>query len=316
MTPQSVYRILTCLLLSGVISSGISQQATPNQTPPATESAQVTVTVTVTDHAHHPVADLKAENFTLYEDGQPHPINSVTFGDVPACIGLLVDRSNSMRPQVAAINKAIMDLVRASNSGDQFFVVSFTEVAHLDKEFTQDQSLIEQALARSAAGGATALYDAVIASATYLANARGCKRRILVIMSDGNDNQSRKTSRETISYIQKLGNPAIYAIGVRDESRSSSALQGPNILEKLADQTGGEAFSDISVKDLGKLALKVAEEIRNTYTFTYVPVHPQPDVISKIKLEAHADGYKHLTTRVNVAFEPVANTPSGTAPGK
>ena len=299
--------------MSGVISLGISQQATPDQTPPTPEGAQVTVTVTVTDHANHPVTDLKSENFTLYEDGQPRPISSVTFGDMPACIGLLVDRSTSMRQQMSAINNAIMDLVRASNSGDQFFVVSFNEVAHLDREFTQDQSLIEQALARAVAGGATALYDTVSTSATYLANARGCKRRIMVLISDGGDNQSRKTSRETISYVQRMGNPAIYAIGVPDESRPSL---GPNILEKFTTQTGGEAFFAKSIKDLSKLSLKVAEEIRNTYTFTYVSAHPQLDATSKIKLEAHAAGYKHLTTRVNVAFEPGINTPSKNASGK
>ena len=129
--------------------------ATAQQNPTAAP-VQANAIVTVTDHNHHPITGLKAEDFTLYLDGQKQPISSVA-SDVPTCIGLIIDRSGSMRGRHAAIASAMADFVRASNTDDNFFAVTFNDDPFLEHDFTRDPSVIEQSIASAEARGGTAL---------------------------------------------------------------------------------------------------------------------------------------------------------------
>src|ERR1051326_5063081 len=122
---------LQCGLLLLCVCSAIAQQS------PTPASVQANAIVTVTDHYHHPVIGLKADDFTLYLDGQKQPISSVA-SDVPACIGLIIDRSGSMRGRHAAIASGMADFVRASNTDDSFFVVTFNDDPFLEHDFSRD----------------------------------------------------------------------------------------------------------------------------------------------------------------------------------
>jgi Ca-activated chloride channel homolog len=274
------------------------QQNSVDQAPP--EPAQTTVTVTVTDRDHRPITGLKAEDFTLYEDGQRQPISSVTFGDVPACIGLLVDGSGSMRGKHAAIASAMEEFVRSGNPGSQVFVVMFSDNSFLEQDFTRDAAFVERALARADARGGTAMYDAIIASVDHLAESKACNKRVLVIVSDGEDNESRKSLEYTLKALRNAGNPLIYAIGLPHPNVPSTHSR--HVLEALTAPSGGAAFFIGNLGDIRKSVLKMAEEIRDQYSVTYA-AHAK-SAYPEIKLEAHAPGRKGLVVRVNVARKP------------
>jgi hypothetical protein len=126
----SCSRLLFCLALLSAYSLAVAQPNPVQQAP--SEAGQRILTVTVMDHDHHPVTGLKAEDFTLYEGDQQQPISAVTSANQPACIGILVDDSGSMRGKLPAITSAMMEFVRAGNPDNQVFVVLFNDDPYLD----------------------------------------------------------------------------------------------------------------------------------------------------------------------------------------
>jgi Ca-activated chloride channel family protein len=283
-----------------------------NQQGPAQPTSQTTITVTATDHDHHPVTGLKTQDFSLSEDGQPRPITSVGSGDVPACVGLLIDRSGSMRGRHAAIAAAMEDFVRAGNPGNQYFVVLFSDDALLQEDFTRDAAAIEQAISAADARGGTGFYEAIIASADHLAERKSCEKRVLVLVSDGTDNESKPSLEQTLRALNEDGNPLVYAIGLPERMTSLSA-KGKHTLQELTTPSGGAAILLGDFSDIRKATRRIAEELRSQYSLTYAPdatSNPQP------KVGAHAPGGKTLAVRINVAREPVVRakaTPSPTS---
>ncbi len=276
------------LLLLGVCSAVAQQSPTP-------EPAQANAIVTVTDHNHHPITGLKAEDFTLYLDGQKHPINSVT-SDVPACIGLIIDRSGSMRGRNAAIASGMADFVRASNTDDSFFVVTFNDDPFLEHDFTHDPAAIEDAIASPDPRGGTALYDAIIASTDHLVKNKACKKRALVIVGDGQDNSSRKNLNYTLASLRNGENPFVYVIWLPHPNNGTSH-SAQSALAALAAPSGGAAYFVKSPDEVRKTALKIAEEIKSQYSISYEA--PADSGHSNMKIEAHAAGQKDLTVHAN-----------------
>jgi Ca-activated chloride channel homolog len=310
---QRGLRLFSCLGFSCLVSLALEQQKSDVQ-PTSTDAVKTTISATVRDHDHHVVTGLKAEDFTVFEDGRSQMIQSVSFGDVPACIGVLVDRSGSMRGHIREATQGAMDLVRASNPGNLVFIVNFNDDPWLDQDFTHDYTLLERALDRGQARGGTALYDTISLSAEHLARARECNRRVLVILSDGEDNESRKTLEQTVAAIRSSGNPLVYAIGLPNEDFHRSQLNR-RALEALTNPTGGAVFFANNFKEVGKAAQRVAEEMRNQYSVTFAPGNTQSAGFPNIKLVARAEGRKTLETRVNVATKidlPAASP--GTSP--
>ena len=298
-----VYSVVVSLLLAG---SSFAQNQ-PGSTP---ASKQTSITVIVTDRDHHPVTALQPENFTVYEDGKPQTISSVVSGDTPACVGLLVDRSGSMRGRHAAIAKAMADFVHAGNPRNQYFVVLFSDDAWLQEDFTRDAEAIDWAIATAEARGGTAFYDAVIATADHLGEHKDCEKRVLVLVSDGVDNESRQTLEQTVRALNEAGNPLVYAIGLPDRTASLSS-RGKHALQALTGPGGGEAIFLGDFGDIRKAAGRIAEELRSQYSLTYTPNGtgtPQP------KVSAQAQGRKNLAVRINIAQEPVVHAKAIPAP--
>ena len=291
---RSFYSFLSFLLLS-VISFPVSAQSSNNQAQPP-DSGNATITVTVTGKDHRPVSGLKPEDFSLYVDGQRQTISAV-ISDVPACIGILVDRSGSMRGKHPAIASAMAAFTIAGNPGNRTFVVSFNDDPTLEQDFTADSALIERAIARSDARGGTAMYDAIIASTDHLAEAKDCRKRVLLVVSDGEDNDSKKSLEYTLAALQHAGNPLIYPFGLpHPNGRTRTSRRA---LEALADPSGGSVLRVDSPDELRKAAPRIAEEIRSQYLLTYAPAGAAAGS-RNIKVEAHAAGQKELTVRANV----------------
>jgi Ca-activated chloride channel family protein len=292
--------LLFCLLFASTITSAAAQAAP--------QAVQTSITVTVTDRHHRPVTGLKSEDFTLYEDGQRQPILSVT-SDLPACIGLLVDKSGSMRGKHEAIASAMAGFMTGGNPGSQVFVVLFNDDPMLEQDFTRDSGLIERAIARANARGGTAMYDAIIASVDHLAENKTCGKRVLMIVFDGEDNESRKSLDYTLHALQTAGNPLVYAIAL-PHPNGPSTTRGQRALEALTGPSGGAMFFAGDSGEVRKIALKVAEEFRRQYGISYARTKTGH---RDVKVEAHASGQEGLAVRVNVASEPNLPAASATA---
>lgn len=270
----------------------------PAQNPPATEAGAVVLAVTVTDSKDNAVADLRAEDFAVHEDGQPQKILSVRHEDVPVSMGILVDNSGSMRQKRLPVMNGLLHLVEAGNPQDEAFVVNFNDSPYLDQDFTSDITQVRQALARVDSRGGTALFDAVIASADHMPKSAKFQKRILVVVTDGEDNESAKSLQQAIADLQSVDGPAVYTIRIILDD--PNARRARKALELLAAQTGGGAYFIKNAKDLDKVAQKIAQEIRSQYSVSYASTTSQSQGgFRKIEVTV---GRKGLTVRAKAGY--------------
>ena len=261
---------------------------------------EVTLTASVLDQRKHLVTDLGKANFTVYEDGQPQEIKLVRPEDIPVSIGILVDNSGSMRTKRNAVSKAVVNLVQASNPDDEVFVVNFNDEPYLDQDFTNKVALMKEALDRSDTRGGTALYDAVIAAADHLAKGAKREKKVLLVVTDGEDNESRRNLEDAIRSVQNENGPTIYTIGILDEGKQRRIRRA---LEGMSLQTGGVAFFPKNLDEVDEISREVAHDIRNQYRITYKPSNPGPKgVYHQVRVEAHAPGYKELQVRTRTGY--------------
>lgn len=269
------------------------------------ESPATTIAVTVQDKKHNLINDLEVLNFKLYEDDRLQTISAFNRSDTPVCMGLVVDASGSMRAKHAAVSATMLDFIRAGNPDNSVFVVHFNDRPYLDQDFTKDLEKIGQALARGESSGGTALYDAVIASTDHLVRARDCEQRVLVVVSDGEDNESRLPLRKTIEALQAPRAPTVYAVALPNERSSTRIGQARHALEELTAATGGESFFVAKPAELAPAVAKLAEEIRHRYILTYSSGTPQvPGSLRKVKVLVEAGGRTDLVVRARSAVKP------------
>lgn len=262
---------------------------------------EVTLSATVLDAKRHLVTNLDRANFVVYEDGQPQNITSFIRKDIPVSIGIVVDNSGSMRTKRAALTKAVLNLIQASNPQDEVFVVNFNDDPYLDQDFTNKTDLLREAMDRVDSRGGTALYDAVIASADHLAKGAKREKKVLLVVTDGVDNESRESLESAIRSVQSDSGPTIYSIGILgDEPGTKRAKRA---LQALSDQTGGVAFFPKDLEEVDEISSEVARDIRNQYSITYKPTNPRSNGgYRKVHVEAHASGYKDLQVRTRDGY--------------
>jgi Ca-activated chloride channel homolog len=252
---------------------------------------EVTLQATVIDQKRHLVTTLNAANFEVFEDGQAQKITSFRREDIPVSIGIVVDNSGSMRTKRSAVTKAVVNLVQASNTNDEVFIVNFNDEPYLDQDFTNKIPQMREALDRVDSRGGTALYDAVIASADHLAKGAKRDKRVLLVITDGDDNESRESLEQAVRTVQIDNGPTIYCIGILSaEDRKRTARRA---LEALSAQTGGVAFFPKDLQEVDEISQEVARDIRNQYTITYKPSNPRSNGgYRQVHVTAHAAGYK------------------------
>jgi Ca-activated chloride channel homolog len=262
---------------------------------------EVTLSATVLDLRHHLVTNLDQANFVVYEDGQPQNITSFIRKDIPVSIGIVVDNSGSMRTKRAALTKAVLNLIQASNPQDEVFVVNFNDDPYLDQDFTNRVELLHEAMDRVDSRGGTALYDAVIASADHLAKGAKQEKKALLVVTDGVDNESRESLESAIRAVQSDKGPTIYTIGILGDE--PGVKRAKRALQSLSDQTGGVAFFPKTLEEVDEISQEVARDIRNQYSITYKPTNPRSNGgYRKVHVEAHASGYHDLQVRTRDGY--------------
>lgn len=264
------------------------------------EVDEVTLHATVVDDKNHLVTGLVRNDFSVFEDGKPQKITSFRNEDIPVALGIVIDNSGSMRDKRPAVNAAAINLVQASNPQDKVFVVNFNEEYFLDQDYTGSVPKLKDALERIESRGGTALYDAVVASAKHLKQSGTLEKKVLLVVTDGEDNASSESLEQAVKYLQQQNGPTVYTIGLLGDEHSKRARRA---LREMAEETGGVAFFPSSLSEVNAIASQIAHDIRNQYTIQYKPSTPQSaGGFRSVKVEAAAPGHKKLQVRTRSGY--------------
>jgi Ca-activated chloride channel homolog len=279
------------------------QQPTPNENGTFVirkDVDEVLLHATVVDDRQRIVTDLDKNAFTIFEDGKQQSILSFRHEDIPVAMGIVIDNSGSMREKRSKVNQAALNLVRSSNPQDEVFVVNFNDEYYLDQDFTNDLLKLKEALEKIDAKGGTALYEALVASALNFKNAK-LERKVLFIVTDGEDNASRETLEQAVKQLQEENGPSVYAIGILgDEEHPKRAKRA---LEIITQRTGGLAFFPKTLDDVDEISRQVAHDIRNQYTIGYHPTNPRSSGgFRQIRVEAKVKDHKKLQVRTKSGY--------------
>ena len=276
---------------------------------------EVILYATVLDPRNRVVNNLDRTAFSVFEDGRPQQITSFRREDIPVSIGILIDNSGSMRQKRPAVNQAALNLVRASNKQDDVFIVNFNDEAYNDQDFTSDINLLKEGLEKVEARGGTAMYDAVVASADHLAKGGKHDKKVLLVITDGEDNASRNSLEEAVRVVQSENGPTVYMIGILDED-SKARKRARRAMERLSQETGGVAYFPANLDEVDSISTAVAHDIRNQYTIGYKPTRSQSaGGFRSVKVEARAtDNKGRLQVRTRSGYfanqkNRAANTP-------
>jgi len=266
------------------------------------EVEEVLLHATVVDIKQHLITDLDRSAFKVYENGQSQVITSYRHEDVPVSMGIVIDNSGSMGDKRDEVNKAALNLVRASNPKDEVFVVNFNDEYYLDQDFTGSISKLKEALEKVETKGGTALYDAVVASADHLKQHARLQKRVLFVVTDGEDNSSRESLEQAVERLQQENGPAVYAIGLLGDEKQRRARRA---LQVMAERTGGIAFLPKTLSEVDEISQRVAHDIRNQYTIGYKPSTPKNQGgYRTIQVEARGGNYGKLSVRTRSGYYP------------
>lgn len=273
----------------------------------------VDVLFTVLNRQNKIVADLNSENFRVFDDDAPQQIrffNRQT--DMPLRVGLLLDTSNSIRDRLKFEQQAAIDFLYnvIRRDKDQAFLMTVDDQPEMVQEFTGDLDVLREVILKQRAGGGTALYDAVYQACQQLlklppavGDPNKDMRRVLVVISDGDDNLSRHSRGEALEIAQRAG-IVIYSISTstnwiitdqevgRGDASNRKYLkdEGDKVLQQFSDESGGRAFFPYRVDDLAQSFAYIGDELRSQYSLAYVPPRLADGKFHKIRIEVNAKG--------------------------
>jgi VWFA-related protein len=313
-------------------SAPAQQQSAPKPPQQTQEPIKVTtglvhLVATVTDRHHAFITDLGQDDFKVFEDGVPQQIRF--FGretDLPLRIGLLLDTSNSIRQRLAFEQDAAIDFLNSvirRGKDDRAFLVTFDNEPEVIQDYTDDLPRLISAIRKQRAGGGTALNDAIVVAADKLSNAPPAKgpdptvRRVLVVISDGNDNLSDHALSDAIEAAIKA-EASIYSISTNSEWLTADGGTpqkyhiegGDKVLEQFSDQSGGRVFYPYRVEDLAQSFLDIGAELRSQYFIAYNPTNPQSNgQYRKIHVDTNRKGLTVRTRKGYYAVVPQSSQP-------
>jgi len=345
--------VILALACGSLLARGPQQPQQPlqqNQAPPAAaKPAQATppsqsivsnvrlvdILFSVVNHRQRYVTDLDQADFKVTEDNHPQQIRFFSRQtDLPLRIALLLDTSNSIRERLtfeqdAAVN-FLYNVMRPDR--DQAFLMTFDAEPEVILDYTNDMDKLRDTIQAQRAGGGTALYEAIIKASDKLAKAPLTKntdpdvRRILVVISDGEDNLSGHTRVDAIESAQRAGT-VMYPVSTSTEwvspdqsndmakrmDRKVMKNEGDKVLDAFANETGGRAFFPYHVDDVAQSFLDIGTELRSQYSLAYIPTNGISDgKYRKIRIElVNRKGLEVRTRTGYFATPPIMITPTG-----
>ncbi len=242
----------------------------------STDTRLVVLHASVVDRKGDLVTTLKKDDFTVFENKDEQPIRTFLREDVPVSMGLVVDNSGSMRDKRKQVEAAAVSLVKSSNRDDEVFVVNFNDDLYLDVTMTSDIKKMEEGITQIDSRGGTAMRDALSASIDYLREKGKKDKKVLVVITDGNDNASAMTLEKLVQRAQQA-EVLVYAIGILNDEERREAKRAERALEALTKATGGQSYFPDSVNEVNDIADRVAHDIRNQYVIAYSPTNESMD---------------------------------------
>jgi VWFA-related protein len=275
-------------------SAPASQTATPSPTPPPSPqdtqastinvfSREVDLIFTVTDKHGNFVPGLKQQSFGLLDDGRPpeRVIRFVPQTDLPLRVGIMLDTSSSIRQRFQFEQQAAVDfLLQVLHPADRAFVEGFDVQTDIEQDFTNRIDLLDTGIRKLRPGGGTALFDSLYKTCRdqMLTIQQGGSdpayvRKALVLVSDGDDDYSRATINDAIKMCQRA-ETIVYTIST---NTGPSKDKGDDVLQVIADATGGQAFYPIKIEDVADGFHNIEVELRSQYSLVYVPANFKQD---------------------------------------
>jgi VWFA-related protein len=257
---------------------------------------EVNVVFTVTDKRDHFVKDLKESDFRVIDDNKP-ALSIQSFSrqtNLPLRVGLLIDASNSVRDRFKFEQEAAIEFLNQiiRPRYDKAFVIGFDTTPEVTQDFTDSPEQLSKGVRMLRAGGGTAMYDAIYFACRdkLLKEDKGviATRRAIILLSDGEDNQSRVSREEAVEMAQRA-EVIIYAIST---NTSGLKLRGDKVLEHFAEETGGKAFFPFKIEDVANAFTEISDELRSQYAVSYKPADFVADGKYR-KIEIMADNKKY-----------------------
>jgi VWFA-related protein len=275
-------------MLAGTFGLAAQAQEPPDSSKPAADSAntriqvevnRVNVLFTVTDKKGRFITDLNKGDFQVLENKQPQTIMEFAAeSDLPLRLAVLIDTSNSIRDRFRFIQEAAIEFITSvmRPKVDKALVVSFDSSAELVSDLDGDPDKLAGLVRDLRPGGGTALFDAIFFACRDKLSweqPRHKFRRAMIILSDGDDNQSQKSREQALEMAQKA-DVVIYTIST---NYTRLETDGDKVLKYLASETGGQAFFPFKVEDLSQSFENIANELRHQYNIYYRPEHVKTD---------------------------------------
>src|SRR6266478_5428015 len=332
-------------------SSPPAQSPSPSQEPPQQSGQKIGVRVnlvdvlfTVLDRRNKLVPALEKTDFKIFDDKLPQEIRYFSKqSDLPLRIGILLDTSNSIRDRIKFEQDASINFLFTvlRHNKDEAFAMTFDDEPQIIQPFTGDAGALRDQITKTRAGGGTAIYDAIyeacVKELSHPPRPPGDQpdvvRRVMVLISDGEDNLSNHTRTEAIEMAQRTS-VVIYTISTsiqwisltqnnepaKSGDRKYHLTDGDKILQELAEETGGRSFFPYHVDDLDQSFQDIGDELRNQYSIAYLPTNYVLDGrYHKIRIEVpDHKGYqvrarRGYFTRANANVPATPNPPSGAA---
>ncbi|WP_254059494.1 VWA domain-containing protein [Granulicella sp. L46] len=251
----------------------------PEQEPPqATETLQlfsreVDLFFAVTDKHGNFVNGLQQQNFGLLDDGRPPEriIRFVQQTNLPLRVGIMIDTSSSIRQRFAYEQQAAIDfLLQVMHPVDRAFVEGFDVQTDIEQDYTNRVDLLDSGISRLRPGGGTALYDSLYKTCRdqmLTLKQSADVRKMMVLVSDGDDDYSRATEDDAIKMCQRA-ETIVYTIST---NTGPSRDKGDDVLLRISDATGGRAFFPVRMEDVSEGFMNIEAELRSQYSLVYVP---------------------------------------------
>jgi len=273
----------------------------------ASRTVVVVVPVSVSGSGGQTIAGLSKEDFRLYDDGRLQAITTFAHGDIPVTLGLVVDRSASMRLKLSTVTGAIERLAKAMRPADEMFVVEFNERVNRPAfgggGFTSDPAELRAAVADLRAAGATALHDAVI-DATQHVRRGTAERKALIVISDGADNASRNKYEATVTLVREVG-AVVYAIGLSTDPNDRRSY---GELRRLARDSGGTAYLLQTVDEVSTVLENIVRDLRDQYLLGFIPEKAAGST-GTIRVTAVAPGHAKAIVRSRASYTLPTSVP-------
>ncbi len=270
-------RLLSLFTIVSVTLVGVAADAPLSLQQPSFRSAidLVLLNVSVVGPGGRFVADLTASDFEIIEDGRTQELTYFAPASVPLSVSLILDTSSSMDEEMPLSKQAAKDFVGRLRPGDVAQIVGFDSKVEVLQSLTGDRTLLNAAIDRMRAGGATSLYNAIYivlreAGKSKPETADDIRRQVIVVLSDGEDTSSLVTFEDVLD-VGKRSQTVIYTVGLGlDELMGGRRSDGEYALRQLAQETGGRLFTAKSGVELPDVYTQISNELTNQYVLGYL----------------------------------------------